>query len=265
MASESRTIKTFECTARHVNYPTHFLPIDTTNPKEKEKCVRFTVTELGPVCGIKQEPFKIGEIIAVCNGCLNAFLARTLVRSFINSKVTVCPICPYVLNKDEIKLTHLEKLRLQIDLHNENIDLREYHLEQRREELKTLSKNHQKDKRTLDKLWDPDDQSSSNEDPEIKQIVTESRIKDEILFENSKKTKEEEIDRFSCLINENKEILSKLLNEEKKIVEAQETKQFIQWRNEMTKKALVISAFALVFIASFKIIQYNFFCSFFND
>ncbi|KKL61772.1 hypothetical protein LCGC14_2191970 [marine sediment metagenome] len=260
-AEPTPTIKTFAYTPLHLEYPARFLPIATTNSLEQRTFVRFTVTALGPICSISQDPFKIGEIIAVCNKCLGAFLARTLIRSFILSKNTVCPMgCGTVLNKAEIILSPLEKLRLQIDLIKDKIKLLEYQLSKRSEELIEILRSSKDDIKILDSIYDEDD-SSSDEDAEVKELVLSIRASDTNNAERLTRDKEGEIGSLEGQIRELKTSLTPLLKKEREIVSAKESKQLTEYRHCLTKRVAIVSAFALLIFGSYKLLQNNFFCS----
>ncbi len=254
------TLTLFEFTQKHLNNNNTEQYITTANDLESKKIVRFTITPAGPICSISQEPFKIGEIIAVCNKCFAAFLARTLSRSFIKSKnKTFCPLgCGAELNKNEIKLSDLEKLRLTIDLIRDKITLLEYQLQQKQKELKKIFQDTEEGIKILDALCDEED---SFEDDEVKEIILGSKTEEKERGEKLTQEKENEIKQVQENIQKLKINLQTSLEKERNIINQKKSKQLIEFYNRCLKTAAIASIVALLFFASLKISQNNIFCS----
>ncbi|NGX51735.1 MAG: hypothetical protein KR126chlam5_00018 [Candidatus Anoxychlamydiales bacterium] len=143
--SRNPTITTFCFTNEHLSHPEYFA-IDSKRESDDKPSINFSMLEHKPVCAILKTSFEVDDTVAKCTKCFNAFLARNLYRYFIstNSKrinpeirfmTASCPNCRSILKGEDLIITPIEKLKIQIDLLNDKIADFEEQQTRRKEEI----------------------------------------------------------------------------------------------------------------------------------
>ncbi|NGX33683.1 MAG: hypothetical protein K1060chlam1_00023 [Candidatus Anoxychlamydiales bacterium] len=256
------TIRTFELTGKHLSDPDAFAPPERESFSDKRVYVNFTISESKPICSITQETLNLGETIAACQVCFAAFLARNLKRHFLSLKTTktpsLCPVCRVNLNETDLKLPHLENLRMLIDLIKEKIILLELELKNTERAFEESKADGEDNLNLIGRIDDPDD----NEDLEMRKLLSEFQDLESKSLEKSNDSFLRRIEEFKKSIQMQKTELAKMETLENSFtskIKSQERKELFRY---LRNRTAVVSVISLLIFGSFKIIQNKIFCVF---
>lgn len=225
--SADPSMRTLSFSEDHLANPESFLPPDKDKEpiSDKKNYIRFSVLKSSEVvCSLSQEDiFKIGDTIAVCNECLNAFLARKLLRHIvaaqkktldiealdINKIKAKCPLCNNKLRGKDLTLPQGENLKNTVDIKNELIEKLQYEQKTRRGEIKRLTDDFKKEMDSQKIFYNDKGLPDEPGEQYLKFITNlkEAAIQD---FETSKESKEQEIDSLQERIDTSEEQIAQL-------------------------------------------------------
>jgi len=220
MSSISRqrdpTITTFKFTREHLENPESFSGSSKSDSDEKP-FINFSTFGNKPICTISKKNFEVGDTVAKCTNCFNAFLARNLYRFLTSNEKgnkpeknlpVECPHCRNPLKGEDLKIPPIEMIKIKIDLLKDNIADLEAQKKIRKEEIERyLLREEEFVGRFLNFKGEPDE-----EEEEFKAVVSDLKNSTISSSEQFKKNKEEEIARLQEEIDSSKKRIEEYKN-----------------------------------------------------